>query len=113
MRANTNSPIPPSCVAGFGSSELLLGALFQVSWLFEDILESSRAIGSVALRIAYQFYYIRAFQSFDGALRGRKRNRQFVRHAFCNDDRICPHESDRTQRVVARFSGDFPLPLGQ
>jgi hypothetical protein len=29
------------------------------------------------------------------------------------DARICPQEFDNTQRVVARFSGDFLLPLSQ
>jgi hypothetical protein len=42
-----------------------------VSRLFEDIQERSRAIDSVALRIAHAFYDLRAFESFDGALRGR------------------------------------------
>jgi len=65
------------------------------------IQESCRAIDAVTLRIAYPFYDIRTFQSFDGALRGRKRDRQFVRHAFCSDERICPQEFDHTQRVVA------------
>ena len=52
-------------------------ALFVVSWLevgrlFEDIQKRSRAIDSVALRIAHPFYDTRTFQSFDGALHGRK-----------------------------------------
>ena len=56
---------------------------------------------AVALGIANPLYDTRTFQSFDGALRGRKRNRQFVRHAFCSDEWICPQEFDHTQRIVA------------
>ena len=79
--------------------------------LFEYIQKSSRAIDSVALRIAHPFYDPCAFQSFDGALRGRKRDRQLVCRAFCRDEGICPQELDYAQRVIARFSGCFPLPL--
>jgi hypothetical protein len=36
----------------FESTESYLAAGFEMSWLFEDIQESSLAIDSVALRIA-------------------------------------------------------------
>ena len=100
----SESASSPSSIASgpeFEASELLLGALFQVGWLFKDIQESCRAIDSVTLRIAYPFHDTRTFQSFDGALRGRKRDRQFVGHAFYSDEGICPQAFDYTQRVVA------------
>ena len=78
------------------SEGYLLAAGFKTGRFFEDIKERRRAIDSVTLRIAYPFHDTRTFQSFDGALRGRKRNRQFVRHAFCSDERVCPQESDYT-----------------
>jgi len=59
-----------------------------------NIQEGCRAILSVALRIAYPFHYARTFQSFYGALRARECNRQFVRHAFCGNERISPQEFD-------------------
>src|SRR5580692_9280507 len=80
---------------------LLVVGWLKASRLFEDIQERSRAIDSVALRIAHPFYDLRAFESFDGALRGRKRDFQFVRRAIYRDEGICPQEFDHTQRVVA------------
>jgi hypothetical protein len=56
-------------------SELPVGSRLEAGRLFEDIQERGRAVDSVALRIAYSFYDPRTFQSFDGALRGRKRDR--------------------------------------
>ena len=82
-------------------SELFVFGWLEVGRLFEDIQKSSCAIHSITLRIANPFYDTRTFQSFDGALRGRKRDRQFFRHASCSDERICPQEFDYTQRVVA------------
>jgi hypothetical protein len=87
-------------------SSLIALRLFVVGWLkasrlFEDIQERSRAIDSVAFRIAHPFYDLRPFESFDGALRGRKCDFQFVRRAFYCDKGICPQEFDYTQRVVA------------
>jgi hypothetical protein len=92
-------PFPPFLVRE--RSELLVVGWLEAGRLFEDIQESSRAIDSVALRITYPFDDTRTFQSFDGALRGRKRDRQFVRHSSCSDERICPQEFDYTQRIVA------------
>jgi hypothetical protein len=79
-----------------GPSELLVSGWLEAGRLFEDIQESYRAIDSVTLRIAYSFYEARTFQSFDGALRGRKRDRQFVRHALCSDEGICRQKFDYT-----------------
>ncbi len=47
----------------------------EAGWLFEDIQERGGAVDSVPLSLAYSFYDTRAFQPFDGALRGRKRDR--------------------------------------
>ena len=69
----SESASSPSSVASgpeFEASELLLGALFQVGWLFKDIQESCRAIDSVTLRIAYPFHDIRTFQSVEPAIAG-------------------------------------------
>src|SRR5260370_946275 len=65
----------PSSIPGLEHPELPVGNRLEAGRFFEDIQESSRAIDSVTLRIAYPFYDIRTFQSFDGALRGRKRDR--------------------------------------
>ena len=54
--------------------ELLVGRL-EAGRLLEDFQERGRAIDSVSLRIAYSFHDPRTFQSFDSALRGRKRDR--------------------------------------
>ncbi|MGA7474887.1 MAG: hypothetical protein WBW60_19285 [Candidatus Sulfotelmatobacter sp.] len=40
----------------------------KAGWLLDDIQKSSRAIDSVALRIADPVYDTRTFQSFDGPL---------------------------------------------
>jgi hypothetical protein len=93
--------------------ELFVSGRLETARLFEDIQECGRAVDSVALRVAYLFYDPCAFQSFDGALRGRKCDRQFVRRARYSDEGICPQEFDDTQRVVASFSGYFAPPLGQ
>ena len=82
-------------------TELLVGSWFEAGRLFEDMQELGRAIDSVALRIAHPFYDLRAFESFDGALRGRKCDFQFVRRAIYREEGICPQEFDYTQRVVA------------
>ena len=82
-------------------SELVGVGWLEVGRLFEDIQKRSRAKDSVVLRIAHPFHNARTFESLDGALRGRKRDRQFVRHAFCSDERIWPQEFDYPQRVVA------------
>lgn len=55
--------------------ELPVGSRLEAGRLFEDIQERGRAVDSVALRIAYSFHDPRTFQLFDGALRGRKRDR--------------------------------------
>jgi hypothetical protein len=44
--------------------------LLEAGRLFEDIQESSRAIDSVTLRIAYPFHDIRTFQSVEPAIAG-------------------------------------------
>lgn len=81
--------------------ELLVVGWLEPGRLFENIQESCRAVDSVALGIAYPLYDPRAFQSFNGTLRSRKRDRQPVRHSFCSDERICPQELNYTQRIVA------------
>ena len=70
----------------------MLTSRLDAGRLFEDIEESSRTIDSVALRIANPFYDTRPFESFDGAQGGGKRDRQFLRHSFCGDERICPQD---------------------
>src|SRR5580765_1145337 len=82
-------------------SGLFVVGWLETGWLFEDIQERSRAIESVALRISHPFYDLRPFESFDGALRGRKRDFQFVGRTFYRDEGICPQKFDHTQRVVA------------
>jgi hypothetical protein len=82
-------------------SGLFVVGWLETGWLFEDIQERSRAIDSVALRISYPFYDLPPFESFDGALRGRKRDFQFVGRTFYRDEGICPQKFDHTQRVVA------------
>jgi hypothetical protein len=47
-------------------SELHIGRWLKAGRFFEDIQERSRAVDSVALRIAYSFHDTRTFQSFDG-----------------------------------------------
>jgi hypothetical protein len=39
--------------------------------------------------LAHPFHDTRTFQSFDGAMRGRKRDRQFGCHAFCTSNCEC------------------------
>jgi len=75
-------------------SALPVSRWLEAGRLFEDIQGCGRAIDAVALRIAYPFYDTRTFQSFDGALRGRKRDPQFVRCAFYRDEGIYSQNSD-------------------
>jgi hypothetical protein len=84
-----------------------------MSGLVQDFQESGRAIDSVALRIANASYDPRTFQSFDGALRGRKRDRQFVSDAFCSDERICTQEFDHTQRRMRHTVGTMLAEMGE
>ena len=50
--------------------KLSIGSWLEAGRLFEDIRESSRAIDSVTLRIAYPFHDIRTFQSVEPAIAG-------------------------------------------
>jgi hypothetical protein len=71
-----------------------------VGWLFEDIKQSTRAIDSIALRIAYPFDNTRAFQPFDCALCRGECDRQSLSDPFRSDERICSQEFDYAQRIV-------------
>jgi hypothetical protein len=50
-----------NCFPGLRAPELLVATWLEAGRLFEDIQESSRAIDSIALRVAYPFYDVRTF----------------------------------------------------
>jgi len=55
------SPGPFPAFLVWDHPELSVGSWLEAGRLFEDIQESSRAIDSVALRVAYPFYDTRTF----------------------------------------------------
>lgn len=63
---NVGGSLPFQSQAVSFCPELHIGRWLNAGRFFEDIQESSRAIDSVALRIAYTLHDTRTFQSFDG-----------------------------------------------